>query len=201
MLPDIMLRSLLFLLTALTACADFRQPVRTIPLDYGQKQVTLTFVADSPIRRATPNCDCTSIEIQGQQLEVRVDTSGFDGEVEKTIDATTADGRTTRLVMCFRVPPALVLSTKTLRWQRGAAANPVTLRLTIPKGSPITQVTEASLSGNAFDYDPRKGSNPREFLVIVTPKSTDRRLLNRLIITTDSADPRYRNYIIYLQVK
>ncbi len=194
-------RGLLFLLTALTACADFRQPVRTIPLDYGQKLVTLSFRADSPIRRARPNCDCTSVEIKGQQLDVRVDTSGFDGEVEKTIDATTADGRTTRLVMRFRMPPALILSTKTLRWQRGAAASPATLRLTIPAGSPITRVTEASLSGSDFDYDPRKGSNPREFHVIVTPKSTARRLLNRLIITTDSPDPRYRNYIIYLQVK
>ena len=44
-------------------------------------------------------------------------------------------------------------------------------------------------------------SRPGEFTVTVTPKSTAKRTLNRLMIDTDSTDPRFARCIIYLQVK
>ncbi|MBR5895812.1 MAG: hypothetical protein IKZ13_09755 [Akkermansia sp.] len=196
-----MWRTSLFLLAALPALAGFSQPVQTVKLKHGQNAVTLTFEADQRIRRAEAHCDCTEVNIEGSRLVAQVDTSKFEGEVEKTIDATTDDGRTTRLSMHFTVPAALNLSARTLRWKLGAPATPQVLRISIPKGSPLRNVTNASLSGTDFDYDPRKGKTPGEFTVTVTPKSTAKRALNRLIIDTDSSDPRFARYIIYLQVK
>lgn len=196
-----MWRSFLFILAALPALAGFKQPVQAVQLRHGQNAVTLTFEADRPIRKAKPHCECTTVSIDGKRLVARVDASKFEGQVEKTIDATTDDGRTTRLTMRFTVPAALKLSARTLQWKQGSPATPQTLCISIPKGSPVRNVTNASLSGTDFDYDPRKGKRAGEFTVTVTPKSTAKRVLNRLIIDTDSADPRFARAIIYLQVK
>lgn len=196
-----MWRAVLFFSAALPVLAGFAQPVQQLQLNYGQNSATITFEADRPIRRAKAHCDCTTTRIQGKRLIASVDTSKFDGTVTKTIDATTDDGRTTRLTMNFTMPSALRLSTRTLQWKRGVKASPQVLHISIPPGSPVRNVTEAALSGADFDYIPRKGKHPGEFSVTITPKSTASRLLNRLIIETDSSDPRYARYIIYLRVK
>lgn len=196
-----MWRVALCLMSALPALAGFSKTTQSVKLGYGQNEVQLVFTADADIRRAKPHCDCTEVDIQGKRLVATVDTSKFEGEVEKTIDATTADGKTTRLTMRFTVLPAVQLSARTLQWRVGAAATPQTLRISLPAGSPVRSVTEAALSGEDFNYDPRKGKRPGEFTVTVTPKSTAKRVLNRLIIETDSPDPRFSRYIIYLQVK
>lgn len=196
-----MWRSLLYLAAALPALAGFSKPVQEVQLTHGRNSVSLTFEADSDIRKAKPHCDCTEVQLQGKRLIAHVDTSKFEGKVEKTIDATTADGKTTRLTMRFTVPEALSLSARSLQWKVGGAATPQVLRIRIPAGSPVKSVTEASLSGEAFRYDPRKGKRPGEFTVTITPISTAKRALNRLLIHTDSTDPRFARYIIYLQVK
>lgn len=196
-----MYRSLVPFFLALPAFAGFAKPVQSVQLQYGQKAVTLTFEAQETIRKAKPHCDCTEVSLQGNRLVAEVDTSQFEGEVEKTIDATTADGKTTRLTMRFSVPPALTLSARSLQWKLGAPATPQTLRISIPAGSPVKNVTQASLSGEDFVYDPRKGKRPGEFYVTITPKSTAKRVMNRLIITTDSPDKRFERFIIYLGVK
>lgn len=196
-----MWRVSLFVFTALPVLAGFDSRVQSVQLKHGQNAVTLTFEADQPIRKAKAHCDCTEVQIVGKRLVAQVDASKFEGLVEKTIDATTADGKTTRLTMRFSVPEAVKLSARTLQWKLGAPATPQVLRISIPSASPVKNVTEAALSGEDFDYDPRKGARPGEFSVTVTPRSTSRRVLNRLVITTDSADPRFARYIIYLQVK
>lgn len=196
-----MWRVALCLLTAVPALAGFSKTTQSVKLGYGQNEVKLVFTADTDIRRAKPHCDCTEVDIEGNRLVATVDTSKFEGQVEKTIDATTADGKTTRLTMRFTVPAAVQLSARNLQWRVGAPATPQTLRITLPAGSTVRNVTEAALSGEDFNYDPRKGKRPGEFTVTVTPKSTAKRVLNRLIIETDSTDPRFSRYIIYLQVK
>lgn len=191
----------LALVSTLPAAAAFPSPTQQVRLGYGQESATVIFEADSPITKAKPLCDCTILRTQGKRLVAQVDTSKFDKSVEKQIIATTADGQATRLTMVFAVPEAIVFSTRSLTWQRGSAPTPQVLRISLPKGSPVHDVTEASLSGDAFDYLPKKSGNGREFTVTVTPKSTGKRVLNRLIINTDNPDPRYARHIIYLQVK
>ena len=101
----------------------------------------------------------------------------------------------------FRVPQAIQLSTRSLVWKRGAAPTPQVLRITLPKEGPITHITDAALSGDAFDYTPKVVKRGREYTVTITPRSTAKAALNRLVLTTDSTDPRYHRQIIYLQVK
>lgn len=193
---------LLFLLAALPLMAAFPTPMQVVKLDYGQHEVVVQFTADGPIRKAKPLCDCTKVSIDGARLTARVDTRAFSQDVvEKQIDATTADGVETRLTMRFVVPSAVTLSARSFIWKQGAPAEPQLLTIRIPKGSPVHRVKEASLSGEAFDYTPRVVKEGEVYTVSIVPRSTEKKVLNRLIITTDSAESRYAQYIIYLSVQ
>lgn len=190
------------LLAALPAAAGFRTPAQTVKLRAGQTHATVVFETDGcGIRKAKPLCDCTKTETRGTKLVAEVDTSTFDTDVDKQIDATTSDGLTTRLTMHFEVPPALVLSARSLIWERGAAPEPQVLTITLPEGSPVHDIKDAGLSGDNYDFVPETVVRGREYRLTVTPKSTAKGNLERLVIKTDCRDPRYARRIIYLQVK
>ncbi len=195
-------RLLLPILLALPVAAAFKSTTQVVPLKFGQQSATIVFeTTGEQIDEAEPHCDCTKVSIEGRKLTAVVDTRTFDRDVEKTIAAETADGTEATLRMQFRVPQAILLSTRSLTWKRNAAPTPQVLRITLPKGSPITHITNAALSGEAFDYTPRVVRKGSEYTVSITPHSTAKAVLNRLVLTTDSTDPRYRQHIIYLQVR
>lgn len=189
-------------LAGLPALAGFDKPVQHIKLAYGQNKATVVFKSKgADISKVESLCDCTTTSFSGTRLTAIVDTSKFDQSVDKQLDVMTTDGKKTRLTMHFDVPQAVILSARSLVWQRGASPEPKVLRITLPKGSPVQEVTEAAISGDAFIFTPAKGKNKREFLVTVAPVSTAKRALNRLIIKTSSPDLRYAGFIVYLQVR
>ena len=197
-----MLRYLVPILFTLPALAGFKSTTQVVPLKFGQEQATVIFqTTGEEIEDAEPHCDCTKVHISNSKLTATVDTRTFDRDVEKTITAETEDGEEVTLRMQFRVPQAMVLSARSLVWKRGAAPTPQVLRITLPQGSPITHITDAALSGDSFDYAPKVVKRGREYTVTITPRSTAKAALNRLVLTTDSTDPRYHRQIIYLQVK
>lgn len=176
--------------------------MQTVKLTCGQKRATVVFETDgTAIRKTKPLCDCTTLETRGTKLVAEVDTSTFDVPVDKQIDVTTSDGLTTRLTMHFEVPPAIVLSSRSLVWQRGAEPTPQVLTITLPEGSPIRGIKDAGLSGDNYDFVPETVARGREYRITVTPKSTAKGNLERLVIKTDCSDPRYAQRLIYLQVK
>ncbi len=192
----------LLLLLPLPAAAAFKSTTQVVPVKFGQTQATVVFeTTGEKIEDAKPHCDCTKVSVSGSKLTATVDTHTFDRNVEKTISAETGKGEEVTLRMQFKVPQALQLSARSLVWKRGTAATPQVLRITLPQGSPITHIADAALSGNAFDYAPKVVRRGREYTVTITPRSTDKATLNRLVLTTDSPDPRYHRQIIYLQVK
>jgi hypothetical protein len=193
---------LLSLLLVFPAAAAFKSPTKVVSLQFGQQSATVVFeTSGEQIEEAEPHCDCTKVKVSGSRLTAVVDTRTFDRDVEKTISAGTADGNEVTLRMQFRVPQAMQLSARSLVWKRNSAPVPQVLRITLPKGSPITHITNASLSGDAFDYTPKTVKRGSEYTVTITPRSTANPALNRLVLTSDSPDPRYHRQIIYLQVK
>lgn len=180
--------------------AGFAQPTQSITLDYGQKETTVVFVADSAVKKAKAHCDCTTLSISGNTITAKVDTSLFDASVDKTISVTTADGKQTTLTMKFEVPQAVVITPASLIWKVGEAPTPKVLHITVPQGSPVKSLKQAGLEGEDFVYDAAKGKRPGEYSVTVTPKSTAKRLRNRLVIKMESDDPRFSQRIIYLRV-
>ncbi len=196
---------LLPLLAALPGFAGFapQQLVQPVKLDYGQKAVTVTFrTADSSsVTKATPLCDCTTVRLQGDALVAEVDTSTFDASVDKQIVVTTSDGQRSTLTMRFDVPQAVLISSPALVWERGGEPRPQQFRIRLPKGSPVRALLSADLSGDDFDYRAETITPGREYAITVTPKSTARRCMNRLVIKMDGSDPRYTQRILYLRVR
>ncbi len=199
---------LLFLplfVAALPAVAGFapEQQVQTLRLAYGQRSVRVVFqTADgSSVTRAKPDCDCTTLQWEGSRLVAVVDTSTFDAPVEKKVLATTSDGARTTLTMRFEVPQAVVISSPALLWERNAPPAPQVFRISLPQGSPVRALLSADLSGNDFDFETRTLSPGREYSITVTPKSTARRCLNRLVIKMDGPAPLYHQRLLYLRVR
>lgn len=190
------------LAAALPAWAGFPEPVQQIALSYGQRSVTVVYRTDgSAVTKVKPLCDCTKTTVRGSELTAVVDVSNFDADVEKQIEATTSDGKVTRLTMKFRVPPPVVFSENPITWKLGGPAETRRLQITLPKGSPITAVEQAGLTGHDFDYRTEKVKEGREYAVYITPKSTAKSCMNRLVLRLRSADPRYVQRVIYLRVK
>ncbi|MBQ8900766.1 MAG: hypothetical protein IJY72_07410, partial [Akkermansia sp.] len=182
--------------------AGFQSTTQVVPLKFGQETATVVFeTTGEGIEDAEAHCTCTRLKLDGSKLTATVDTRTFDRDVEKTIAAETEDGKEVTLRMQFKVPQAIHLSARSLVWKRNSAPVPQVLRITLPKGSPITHIADAALSGDAFDYAPKVVKRGREYTVTITPRSTAKAALNRLVLTTDSADPRYHRQIIYLQIK
>ena len=191
----------LLAIPAQQACAAFPNPVQDVQLRFTQKQATVVFEADSAIVRARSLCDCTTVSFSGNQLTAHIDVSGFTHDVRKEIEASTADGATTRLAMNIRVPQAVQLSARSLIWKLNSFPAPQSLSLRIPSGSPVKQVTKADLSGSAFTYDAVTLKPGTDYKVVISPIDTRKPILNRLIIRTDSKDPRFAAYIIYLSIQ
>ncbi len=195
----------LFLAGALPAMAGFapQQLVQHVKLDYAQKAVTVVFgtTDGSRVTKARPDCDCTTVRVEGSRLIAEVDTSTFDTPIEKKIAVATSDGQRATLTMRFEVPQAVIISSPSLVWERGSAPAPQEFRISLPKGSPIRALRSADLSGDDFDYQTRTITPGREYAVTVTPKSTAHRCINRLVLKMDGPDPRYTQRILYLQVK
>lgn len=197
-----MFKFLMPALLTLPALAGFKSTTQVVPLKFGQEQATVIFqTTGEEIEDADPHCDCTRVNISGNKLTATVDTRTFDRDVEKTIAAETADGKEVMLRMQFKVPQAIRLSARSLVWKRGSTPAPQVLRITLPQGSPVTHIADAALSGDTFTYTPKIVKRGREYTVTIIPRSTAKTSLNRLILTTDSPDPRYHRHIIYLQVK
>lgn len=192
---------LLLTVCSLPVYAGFAQPVQPVQLAYGQKQARVVFEADSPITHSRSLCDCTKVSHRGSTLVALVDVSDFAQSVQKQLEATTADGKTTRLTMDIRVPQAVEFNARSLVWKVGSPAETKTLRVRIPKGSPVRMLTSADISGDAFTYATGTTTPGAEYCVRVAPRSTQKPVLNRLIIRTDSSDARYAGYIIYLSVQ
>lgn len=183
------------------AGAAFTRTSQEVRLDYLQNAATVVFETDGDaVVSAKPLCDCMRLTVQGSRIVVQTDTSTFDRDIEKQLDVTLQDGARQRLTVVFRVPPLLLVSSRTLVWKQGSQPSPQVLRITLPKGSPVRTLRRAELVGDDFDYLPAKVEEGREYTVTVTPKSTERPVLNRLQLVTDCEDFRARR-VIFLQVR
>ncbi len=192
--------SLLALLAPL-ASAHVAKHDQTVKLPFKHSRAQFVFESTSPITYAKAHCECTTLKVEGKKIIATVDTTIFDQDAFRTISIRTQEGKSQTLTMRFVVPQALTLSAKSLRWARGSAPKAQSLRLRIPQGSPITALTEAGLKGKEFHYELKTHKKGRDYEIIITPLSCNKKVLNRLVIKTNASDPRYKQFIIYLQVK
>lgn len=193
--------TLLMLTLSPLAEAQFAVPAIKYNLQHGQEWQNFTFTADAPIASAKPNCDCTTTEISGNILVAKVNVKDFTEDTERTISVKMKDGRKCTVWVCFGVPKAINFSATTLAWERGAAATPQVFSVSIPKDSPISKLEEVGISGSDFDMVTQANHKAKTYEITVTPLSTAKKVMNRLVIKTQSSDERSKQYILYLRVK
>lgn len=181
--------------------AQFAAPHQEIHLDYGHRKAQFIFEGDSSVKSAEPNCDCASLVIEGNRIIVDVDTRDFDENLNRHIKVRMKDGRKIKLYMIFVVPQPLVISKKSLIWERNSPLKSQRISLRIPKGSPISKLIEAGLNGDDFEFDTKTIKKGEQYQIDIRPLSTARKALNRLVLKTDSSDKRSAQYIIYLRIR
>lgn len=193
---------------------SFTRTEQTIIAKPDEESVTFTFPfknsSDKPVRLESlkANCECTEAGFEGNK---KVLASGESSSVVATMkigmfsgtDAkkltVTADGKEYELALRITVPEIVQLSTRQLDWEQGSPAIPKTITVTINPDSGV-KLTEFSLAGQDFTYEPVTVKKGEKYKIIITPTSTSKPLCNTFWILTDSKIPRYSRYIGMLTV-
>lgn len=161
------------------------------------------------ITRIKPHCECTKAAVEGGQTTIApgasgrvlldIDTKTFTGTVMKDVSVTTSDGNTQRLTVAVSVPESITVSPKGLSWKQGGPATPKTVTISLAPNCPF-RLKQASLVGQGFDYQTHQLVPNKRYTVTIAPKSTQHKLINRLLIETDSSDPRYARIPVFLSI-
>ncbi len=179
-------------------------PQREVKLDWARSPLILIERLDSPVADAKSNCDCMDVDVVGEgrnELRIKIDATVFAEDSVRTLEVAMEDGATRKLHYHFRVPIALQLNASSLIWERGKPAKPQTLRVRIPDGSPIKNLHDVAMDKQSFTLSTKTLRRGKSYEVSLTPHSTDKPQLVRLIITTDSPYEYYKRYLVYLRVK
>ncbi len=160
------------------------------------------------IERVKPHCPCTEARVEGGsavapgrsgRILLVVDTRTFTGTVSKDVSVYTSDGVEHRLVIRVMVKELLAVRPKGLAWKQGGPAETKTVTIVLTPDCPF-RLKRVSLVGDAFDYEPSTVTPGVRYAVAVIPKDTGRRIVNRLLIETDSGDPRYARIPVFLSI-
>lgn len=154
------------------------------------------------------SCDCTNAAYMGSKtvlapgeqssVEASMKTGTFSGVVEKEL-IVKAEGSDYKLTIKAVIPEIVKISPRKLEWTQGEAPNPKEMIIRIDPGHGL-KLTDVSLVGKDFNYEPVTVKAGREYKVIVTPKTTDKAAFNSIWILTDSTIPRYSRFLGFLAI-
>lgn len=204
------------MLSCFSAHAGLEFKSRTVFREIGPRQTILdvafpfanTGKTPVTIKRIKPHCECTEARSesgntvmpgQSGRILLKVDTKTFVGTVSKDVSVFTSDGAEHKIVIRVAVKEPVAVMPKALSWKQNAAAETKTITLTLAVGCPFS-LKRVSLVGSDFEYEPATVIPGRKYTVVITPKSTAKKLINRLLIETDSKDPRYARIPVFLSI-
>lgn len=214
----------LFILLCAFGCAhalakdelSFTNKIAEINVPPGQDAVVIKFPFKNSstetvkLGKITSNCDCTEAEYENGKTAIApseqgvvkavIKTGSFSGLVEKEL-LVNAQGSTYKLVIKAKIPDVISISPKKLEWKNGEEPTPKTITITIQDKLLPLKLTKVSLEGDAFNYEPVTVKPGREYKVVVTPKTTQKAVINSIWILTDSTVPRYSRVLGILAVK
>ncbi len=204
------------MLCCFTARAGLEFKSRTVSREIEPSQTLLdvafpfTNTGRSPvtIKRIKPHCECTEARSergntvmpgQSGRILLKVDTKTFVGTVSKDVSVFTSDGTEHKIIVRVAVKEPVTVTPKALSWKQNGTAETRIITLTLAAGCPFT-LKRVSLVGSDFEYEPATVTPGKKYTVTVTPKSTGKKLINRLLIETDSKDPRYARIPVFLSI-
>lgn len=190
------------------AAVDFRpEPLQ----NEIRTSVAFTNAGSEPVKitRVKPLCDCTDASLKGGkkeyapgekgEIELTMRLGAFTGKIEKFVEVKTSDGKTQKLALRVDIPELMQVQPKALQWTVGQ--KPMAQEFIIEIDPKVAlKLTDVSLMGSDFDYEPVTVESGRKYRVVVTPKSTAKGAFNTLWVKTDSKDPRYAKRSFFLSV-
>ena len=207
----------LFLVTSSMAIAGelaFERTEQTISAKSDEETVSFAFpfknTSDAPVKLESikANCECTEAGFAGNKkvlapgescvVSATMKIGMFSGSDAKKL-TVIADGKTYDLTLRVRVPEIVHLSTRQLNWPHGSPAAPQTITVTVDPASGV-KLTEFSLAGKDFKYEPVTVRKGEVYKIIITPLQSATPLCNTFWVLTDSKIPRYSRYVGMLTI-
>lgn len=157
------------------------------------------------IAKTDPGCSCLKVEISGGKLNYAPGESGvvratfemgnFSGTVDKVVALWTGtdpeDKPSVHLTARVHIPVLINLEPKTVKWEIGAKAAPLTVQIHMADDQSI-HVLGVSSSNPAFKVELKKITDGKHYDLIVTPDNTDRATIAVIRIETDCAVARHK---------
>lgn len=154
-------------------------------------------------------CSCLSAELDKAEYapgesgtgKASFKVSTFVGRHEKSVLVSTDDKMQPewRIDFVLDVPAVVDIKPKTLEWFIGDTPGPKSSLVRFTGDEPMKIVKVTSIRDNvSFDWKELKEG--REYLVTVTPKSTEGVTMSALKIETSSSIAKYRNQLVFFSV-
>jgi hypothetical protein len=199
---------------ALGADLAFSYNYQSVKAKSEDETVTFSFpfknVSDKAVKLegVKSTCECTEAGFLGKkkvlapgessEVHATMKIGMFSGNDDKKL-IVTANGEQYQLSLHVEVPEVVKLSTRHLDWVQGTAPTPQYISIDLDPKAGI-KLTEVSLSGKDFIYEPETIKVGQKYRIKVTPKTTSQVSCNPIQIKTDSTIPRYSKYVGMLTV-
>lgn len=154
-------------------------------------------------------CSCLSAELDKAEYapgevgtgKASFKVSTFVGRHEKSVLVSTDDKMQPEWQIHFilDVPAVVDIKPKTLEWFIGDEARPKSSLIRFTGDEPMKVVKVSSIRDNVI-FDWKELKEGREYLVTVTPKSTEGVTMSALKIETSSSIAKYRNQLVFFSV-
>ncbi len=196
----------------------FERKMAEVEADPGVDKLTVEFpftvTGDKPVRIIEYEASCSCLEAKisgGGKLVWKPGESGtvmgifemgtFKGTVEKPI-LLRVEGQPgpVRLSVRVHIPVLVEVDPVTLFWDQGGAGDSKVIKIKVNHEEPI-HVTEVSGTNPQFSHELKKIRDGREYELVVTPKTVERRAFGLLRIRTDSDYRRHQSYQAYVVVR
>lgn len=155
-------------------------------------------------------CSCLSAELDKAEYapgevgtgKASFKVSTFVGRHEKSVLVSTDDAKQPEWQINFilDVPAIVDIKPKTLEWFIGDTPGPKSSLIRFTGDEPMKIIKITPVRENSVDFEWKELKEGREFLVTVTPRSTQDVTMSALKIETSSSVAKYRNQLVFFSI-
>lgn len=155
-------------------------------------------------------CSCLSAELDKAEYapgetgtgKASFKVSTFVGKHEKSVLVSTDDKKQPEWQINFilDVPAVVDIQPKTLEWFVGDKPGPKASLIRFTGDEPMKIIKITPHRENSVDFEWKELKEGREYLVTVTPRSTEAVMMSALKIETSSSIAKYRNQLVFFSV-
>lgn len=135
------------------------------------------------------------------EIEAVFEVGGFEGELKKEVLVTTDDPavQPSRLVLEVKIPGLFEITPAQLVWMVGEKPEAKSVKIKVLGDQPVVMKAAVS-SRESMAASIREITPGKEYELIVTPASTEKKVLGLVRVETDSKYPRYQKRLVFFNI-